>query len=105
MRLLIEAERAMASTLAPVNPLPENSFKAAARIRSWVRSGSRLRDFPRLFEGVATIFIKVFVSRDTDGLSNQKVTYVSTDAAVFQMSNWSWKPVGRTFPPRMVLGD
>src|SRR5262249_42417853 len=41
MRLFTRARRAMASTREPARPLAENSARAAARIRSRVRWGSR----------------------------------------------------------------
>src|SRR5947209_5234734 len=58
----------MASTRAPLNPLAENSFSAAARIRCRVRRGSRMAPFP---ESISTEPESSIASNHTDTKTRQ----------------------------------
>src|SRR2546430_487080 len=71
------ARHAITSTRAPAKPLAENSLRAAERICSRVRSGSRALPFHLLFPVGAGPFI---VNNPRDTTSNQTVTYPANDA-------------------------
>src|SRR5256886_14581133 len=73
------ARHAITSTRAPAKPLAENSLRAAERICSRVRSGSRALRFHLLFPVGAGPFI---VNNPRDTTSNQTVTYPANDATV-----------------------